>query len=393
MFPSVSVKLADFINLFLLLSFTDNYTDGAHDLTTIVAEDFLNIIGNAEIPELEVYANITIRQLITAVFNGLVNDGYPITSVTFDNALDTSYKWGVLPGTKVRDLLNSICQRIFARVQVGANNDIYFVPALDVNSTHNTVTLGADDLSTLKNLTSSNVNFSKISVEYYVYGEDELKALYNKSELTFEIGHVTYGDIKFNDLVTCITNVSFNGEDANAEAIITNLTYQAYQDGMVLQFDLAGHKLEDVELYVEGYVASSDKKKQTIDIDTGSRLGLQEYTFECKMQLTDQEALDLCQDIKDYMDVINNKIQITDSIITPEVNVGDEIIIANTGTLYDGTYRATEVQIDFSETYKNSLTLLRIPEKPAAPGLYQDGQLLTSFSDLVTNGIFDIYES
>lgn len=374
-------------------SFNDNYTDGAHDITTIVAEDFLNIIGNAEVPELQVYANITIYDLLTAVFSGLRNNGYPINLITFDPAVDTSYKWGVLPGTKVRDLLNSICQRTFARVQAGANNSLYFVPALDINDTHNTVTLGPDELSSLKNMTSSNVNFSKISVEYYKYGADEKKALYNKSELSFNIGHVTYGDIKFSDLVTCITNVALNFEDENASIIIDNFVYQAYQDGMVIQFDVSGANIEDCEIYVEGYVANTEKIKQSIDIDTGSRLGLQEYVFECKMQLTDAEALQLCNDIKDYMDIIVNKIQITDSIITPELKLGDEVIINNTGTLYDGTYRVIEEQIDFNETYKNEITLLRVPEKPPEPGLYRDGELLYSFDNLISNGVFDIYES
>lgn len=390
--PTSNNLNGELYGIFYTTSFNDNYTDGAHDLTTIVAEDFLNILGNLEVPELTVYANISIHDLLTAVFTKIVNDGFPLNSIIFDQQVDTSYNWGVLPGTKIRDLLNSICQRTFSRIQAGKNNSIKFVPALHVNTDHNTIVLGPDDLSTLKNMTSSNVNFSKISVEYYKYGADEKAALYNKSELFFNIGHVTYGDIKFNDLVTCITNVALNFEDDNAAAIITNFVYQAYQDGMVIQFDLAGTNISDVEIYVEGYIANTEKLKQSIDIDTGSRLGLQEYIFECKMQLTDADALALCQEIKEYMDIIINKIQITDSIITPELELGDEVIIENTGTLYDGTYRVTEMQIDFSETYKNQITLLRIPPEPPEPGLYRNGELLYSFDNLITNGVFNIYE-
>lgn len=338
-------------------SFHDVYNEGAHGLTTICAEDRINILGNMEIPVLPVYANITAQQLVVSLFTAL---GITQNEYYIDPELNMDYIWGVLPGTKIRDFLNSLCQRIFARIIIDDDGVIKFVPALTLGTNYNTVTLTADDIGDLKNLNSDNINYSKISVKYYVYGQDALKVLHNESGLTYDVGHVTVDSIVFSDVVVSINNVVITYKSSSNAGRIRNVEYVAYQNGMILEFDVVGAQVNNVEIYVEGYVANNNTKKQTIDIDTGSREGLQEYTFEPRIQMEDSEALTLCTDIRNYMQLIDNRIELDGTLVTPFLSVGDRVILDVTNVVYAGTYMVKEVQLDISESYSCNLKLLRI---------------------------------
>ena len=234
------------------------------------------------------------------------------------------------------------------------------MPALTLGTNYNTVTLTADDIGDLKNLNSDNINYSKISVKYYVYGQDALKVLHNESGLTYDVGHVTIDNIVFNDVVVSINNVVITYKSGANNGRIRNIEYVAYQNGMIIEFDVAGAQINNVEIYIEGYIANNNTKKQTISIDTGSREGLQEYTFEPKLQMTDNEALTLCTDIRDYMQLINNRVEIDGTLVTPFLSVGDRVILDVTNTIYAGTYMVKEVLLDISESYSCNLKLLRI---------------------------------
>lgn len=338
-------------------SFSGSYSNGYHDLVSISASDRLNILGNTPVPELPVYANVTIKELIVALFTAL---GYSEDEYYIDPKLNFDILWGVLPGTKVRDFFNSVCQRTFARVIVDSTGVVRFIPALQLATEYNTLTVGPTDIGTLKNNNSNNINYSKVNVKYDVYGTTADATVLSRDGVSLALGHNEISDIQFSNTVVCIKNVYIRYKSELSLAKIENVEYQAYQRAMILSLDVLNANVFEVSIRVDAVVLTTIEKTASVSLDTGIRSGLTEYTLDTNNQMTDEEAQQLCNDIVDYIKTLENTIEISGTILTPDLSIGDEITIENTGTMYDGVYKVTKLQVEFGQTYSLGATLLRV---------------------------------
>lgn len=338
-------------------SFSGSYSNGYHDLVSISASDRLNILGNTPVPELPVYANVTIKELIVALFTAL---GYSEDEYYIDPKLNFDILWGVLPGTKVRDFFNSVCQRTFARVTVNSTGVVRFIPALQLATEYNTLTVGPTDIGTLKNNNSNNINYSKVNVKYDVYGTTADATVLSRDGVSLALGHNEISDIQFSNTVVCIKNVYIRYKSELSLAKIENVEYQAYQRAMILSLDVLNANVFEVSIRVDAVVLTTIEKTASVSLDTGIRSGLTEYTLDTNNQMTDEEAQQLCNDIVDYIKTLENTIEISGTILTPDLSIGDEITIENTGTMYDGVYKVTKLQVEFGQTYSLGATLLRV---------------------------------
>lgn len=338
-------------------SFSGSFSDGMHSIVTISCEDKVNILGNTLVPELDVYANISIGKLIPKLFTAL---GYNENQYYIDPKLNTNILWGVLPGTKIRDFINSVCQRMFARFIIDNNEVMKFIPALELPTEYETLVLGANDIGSLSNSSQSSINYSSIGVTYYIAGEDKEVELYNKKDIALNLGHNQLNNIAFENEAICVNYVDVAYEGSSGLGKITNVNYVAFQNGMALILDVEDSAVYNVELTVRGIVSSQLKNTVKIDMNTGGREGLIEYNFDVKSSMEEDEALELCNSIADYITKFKNQIKISGTILTPFLNTGDCIKIENTLTMYDGTYKILNINIDYNESYKTDLTLIRI---------------------------------
>lgn len=339
--------------------FGGGYSDGLYTTVSIQAEDRINALGNMVVPELPVYANIEMGQLIDVLFEAL---GFKEGEYYVDPKLNTSILGGVLPGTKVRDFLNTACQRMFARVVIDRNGIIRIIPALELSSSYNQLTVGPDSLSTLKNNNASNINYSKVNVQYYIYDSEEDANVYVNRNISLSIGHNVIDNITFTDDLLCIRNVDIQYKSETGIGKVKNIKYAAYQNGMVLSCDVEDSSIYGVAINVEGVILNRLTNKVSVDMDTSSRLGLTEYTFDAKIRMTKDEALELAQELVEYIKTLRNTISISGTILTSKLSVGDKLIIEGTSTMYDGSYKIIKQNLSFSESYKNDMTLLRLNE-------------------------------
>ena len=337
--------------------FSGSYTDGFAGLATIQAEDKLNTIGNLEVPELNVYANVSIKALIKAVFNGLnITD----EMYTIDPGIDMSRIYGVLPGTKVRDFLNKVCQITFSRVIIDREGLIRFIPALKLASSYNELTLGPDDISSLKNMNTDNINYNKIRVQYLAYGQNTRAIIYRRSNVVLALGDNSLNDIVFNNQVISIENIDIQYSSENNKAGIDKITYQAFQDGMILNIHVSGAAVNDSDIVIEGIVISGADQYESIDLRNSTKLGGLTFTLETDIQMTKTEAQTLCRNVRDYIEEIARSIDISGCVLTPRLYTGDKVIIKGTGTMYDGTYKVTTQSLNYSENYSMNMTLIRL---------------------------------
>ena len=300
---------------------------------------------------------MTIKELIVALFTAL---GYTEDEYYIDPKLNFNILWGVLPGTKVRDFFFFFCQRTFARVTVNSTGVVRFIPALQLATEYNTLTVGPTDIGTLKNSNSNNINYSKVNVKYDVYGTTADATVLSRDGVSLALGHNEISDIQFSNTVVCIKNVYIRYKSELSLAKIENVEYQAYQRAMVLSLDVLNANVFEVSIRVDAVVLTTIEKTASVSLDTGIRSGLTEYTLDTNNQMTDEEAQQLCNDIVDYIKTLENTIEISGTILTPDLSIGDEITIENTGTMYDGVYKVTKLQVEFGQSYSLGATLLRV---------------------------------
>lgn len=338
-------------------SFSGSYSDGFAGLAIVSGEDKLNTVGNMNVPELKVYANVTIKDLVKAVFNGL---GITDEMYSIDPGVDMSRLYGVLPGTKVRNFLNKICQITFSRVIVDRSGIIRFVPALKLASTYNEVELGPDDIGSLKNENTDNINYNRISVQYLSYDSNTRAIIYRRGDVVLSLGDNVLNDITFQNQVISIENVDVLYSSENNTAEVESVSYQAFQDGMILTIKVNGAAINNCDITVEGVVISGADLFESIDLRNSTKVGGLEFTLETDIQMTKTEAQTLCRNVRDYIEKITRSINISGCVLSPKIYTGDKITIAGTGTMYDGIYKVTSQNLNYSENYNMNLELVRL---------------------------------
>ena len=60
------------------------------------------------------------------------------------------------------------------------------------------------------------------------------------------------------------------------------------------------------------------------------------------------------------MSKISRNVIMNGTALTPKLYVGDKVIIENTDTMYDGTYKIVALNIEFGEDYSLSSTFIRL---------------------------------
>lgn len=333
------------------------FSDGGHGMINVSAEDKLNTIGNYELPELPAYANVQAGDLIANVFTGI---GIKIGEYTIDPAINKELMYGVTVGGKVRDFLNNICQLLFARVIIDREGIIRFVPALGFYNNCNEITLNSDDTGSFQNKNNNNVNYNKLSVKYLLAGDNTRKQIFNDSNHSLIVGKNIINDIKFKDKVISIEQVECLFDGANSTAIIDSMHYEGYQDGIVITLTLSGKAISECEIRGEGIVVSTTAKYANTVIDNASIIGGTTFEFDTKQMMTDEQANIIAIALKDYISKISRNVVMQGTALTPKLYVGDKVIIASTGTMYDGTYKIVGMDIVIGENYSLNCTFIRI---------------------------------
>jgi hypothetical protein len=71
-------------------------------------------------------------------------------------------------------------------------------------------------------------------------------------------------------------------------------------------------------------------------------------------------ASSLLSSIINYINNIKNQIAVNGTILTPKLDIGDLVVIDNTNSVYDGRYRVSNIDINFSSDYNVDCTLVRL---------------------------------
>lgn len=352
---------------FYVTSWTGSYSDGTHNLTTITAEDKLNTLGSLDLPDIPVYANILVDEMIHNVLNALnISD----SEYTIDPSLDQTLLYGIANGSKVRDFLNNICQLLFARVIIDRNNIIRFIPALSVSSlSSNSIELTGEYTGALSNKTNHNIDYNQVKVKYLEAGEIQRKIIFTDTSHTLQVGTNNINDITFNSKALSVEQIklTFNQSENTVTTetgllvpYVDKIHYIAYQQGISLNINVLNTPIKNANIQGIGLVTSTTQKEAIEQITNSSIIGGSTFEFDTKQMLTQTEAKSLASSLASYLQLISRNIQMSSTALTPKLYIGDQLSINNTNTLYDGTYKIIQQNIEFGENYNHNLALIKI---------------------------------
>lgn len=333
------------------------FSEGWHGMINVSAEDKLNTIGNYDLPLLPAYANVQAGDLIANVFNGI---GISQNEYTIDPAINQELVYGIAVGGKVRDFLNNICQLLFARVIIDREGIIRFVPALNFYNNCNEITLGADDTGAFQNKNNNNINYNKLSVKYLLAGDVNKAQIFKDSSHTLVVGQNVITDITFKNKVLSIEQVECLFDSENSTATIESMHYEGYQDGIAITINLSGESVNECELRGEGVIVSTTDRYVTVNVDNASVIGGTTFEFDTKQMMNASQANAIATALKNYISKISRNVLMQGTALTPKLYVGDKVIIADTGTMYDGVYKIVAMEIVIGENYSLSCTFIRI---------------------------------
>lgn len=333
-------------------SWSCGFSDGFNDVACINCEDILNTIGNIDMPNIDISNNILACDLITKVFAAI---GLNSSQYSLDRSLDRMVSYGA-KCDKVRDFLNNMCQLMLGRFIVDRSGIIKLVSLLGFTSGHNEIRLNDSDLGAINNKNTSVVDYNEIKV-YYLSTNSVVSGQIYKGSHTLIPGLNTLSDITFSHNVVSIDCVNIN-----TDAGIGGIVYNAYSNGMQLSIsNLEETNMEsDIEIY--GHYIESVSSSVSSVIETGTNIGGRVFEFDSNQLMTSENAAILMNNLKNSIVQLSRKYSIKGIPYTPKLYVGDKVVINNTNTMYDGTYKIIEMSISFNESYDVNMTLIRVVE-------------------------------
>lgn len=338
-------------------SWSGGFEEGWHGLVSVSADDKLNTIGNMDLPELPAYANVEAGDLIANVMAGI---GIEASEYTIDPSINKSMMFGIVAGSKVRDFLNNICQLLLARVIIDRQNIIRFVPALRVYGQGNELDIDSNYTGTLVNRNNNNIDYNKVAVKYLEGGSISRGGLFKDSSHTLSVGNNTITDITFNHRALSIEQIKVLFDKNRYNSNIESLSYRGYQNGIQLNIEVSGEDILECNLIGEGLLISTTDRYIILDINNSTIIGGRTYEFDTKQMMDGGTAQSIANELRDYISIISRNIIMSGTALTPKLYIGDKVVISNTGTLYDGTYKVVGMNIAFSENYNMDVTMIRV---------------------------------
>lgn len=327
------------------------YYDGGADAVRVSLEDRLNTLGQLPLPKVSAYKDIQVDQLIKNVMTAA---GVGEAELYIDPALNQTVSYGIAQGDKLRDFINSVCQMVFARVFVDRNNVICFYPALSTLATGNTWTLTPDELGSLYNKNEAAINYSSVKLSYYEPDSVVKEVLFDKV-LDLDAGTNEITDITPTGKVISIEQVDISTQDATVQG----LQVTAFQDYISLNITLSE---ADAEVAVTGigYTLGNKLSSVTASISNAAISGAGVLPFDTYQILTQSQASALAQQVASFVVAVSRSFGVSGTPLTPFIYTGDKIVVADTGTHYDGIYKVTQATVRFSEGYGVDISFIRI---------------------------------
>lgn len=340
-------------------SWTVDLSDTSGRVANISGRDKLQYIGNEEIPKLPAYSGVRIDELVRMVFSDLkAENGDQIVDagkIEIDNSLNLSLPFGITPGSRVRDFLNTVAQALLARVNVGKDDVIRITSAIAPNS--KTWSLNDDEIYGVNFRHNESNIYNKVKINYRNPGNGTLQSIIELSGISLKAGGLKIDNLQFTDKALDIEQVYI--ETPDIDGLVSDITWRAYQGGIDVYVESNMNAdncvLVIIGRIVDGVGANELASVAGADIKVANILEIDNGIVQNQMQ-----AASIANNLSQYLTKTNKIIDI-ESGLTPMASCGDQLdIVADTSEI-TGRYRIIETETEYGlGTYTKRVSLVKV---------------------------------
>lgn len=342
--------------------YTDDWdtrrANGGYDTTNLNGKDFLDYIGNMEIPELDAFSSVEISSLLVAIFEGLglTSDEYYI-----DPTLNLRLTFSVTKGAKVRDTLNSIANALIARIVIDRSGVICVKPAFP-EIPEELDTLNSQFVLDTTIAHNSDSQYNRVRLDYVAVGIRESETLATLDNYTVIPGENTIDSVAIPSNTQGIDGVylTYDVTSENFENMIDSIDYTGYQGGISIVFNSLASENFTADIVVAGRTSGATKQSIYADVNTANPIKVANLLILTSEYIQSKAiAEQYINAVAEYLRKISATIKFN-SLFSPLIKTGTYVNIENTIETLTGTYYLSNISFHFGESYSVNVTAIKM---------------------------------
>jgi hypothetical protein len=138
------------------------------------------------------------------------------------------------------------------------------------------------------------------------------------------------------------------------------MSFSGFNNGINLDLNIVTTDPVDAKIKIYGHYVDKIEEAVSDIIESGTSIGGRVFEFDSNQVMTKAAAQVLMNNLKTNIIQLSRHYSLSGVVYTPMLYTGDKIVITDTGTMYDGTYKVITESVSFKEAYDVNLTLLKI---------------------------------
>lgn len=334
-----------------------SFNDGYYGDAQISASDALNNLGQLDVSDVA-YAGSTALQALQAIFTS-----YGLTSADYviDNSLGLSSLAYTALKSPARQTINDICYKSLARVTMKQDGKIYVEPIIIPAPVEADHILIPEDCGPVTPTNTDAVSYSKITVTYTAADGLVYQQLASQTDITLVNG-ISQIVLDTIGKVYSIESIDLTINEESAPQEYNSVTYTASEQSIVITVDAVLDNEKTATIKVYGLTAGGMQTKEVSANIEGSAIGSQAgtFTYQSTTIMDATSATALANSLASYIISLRRQIQIKQTSLSPDVEVGDTVELTGISSTYNGMYVVSKTDFEYSETVNMGLTLLKL---------------------------------
>lgn len=332
--------------------------NGAVTEVTINCDDIISEISPVLLTDTE-YNGITALEALKAALQAAEVEE---SEYTIDTTLDLSFSYTQLQRT-VAMTLNDILTLSRGYCTVNHNGTLRFMSLTSQEELVDTYEVGST-IGALASSIASGLNYNKVTVRYPSGSNSQLLRAIREQSINISNGENTT-KLDLPSGVLSIEAVRTIVKDCIEDEKITDVKYVKSGDIISITVSADITNGQQRECLLDIYVStptSSAYKEYTANIDTIASANSYTYTYEAPYTTTEADAKEIGDALAVLLRRMRAQISCGTCMLSPNINVGDTIVISGVSEEYDGNYALVSYSITMGSTYNTTVKLLKYEE-------------------------------
>ena len=161
-------------------------------------------------------------------------------------------------------------------------------------------------------------------------------------------------------IIDNVNAVSIDEVDIDSDVYMDDMEFNGFNNGLNLDLNIVTTDPVDAKLRVYGHYVDKIEEAVSDVIESGTSVGGRVFEFDSNQVMTKAAAQVLMNNLKTNIIQLSRHYSLSGVVYTPMLYAGDKVVIHDTGTMYDGTYKVITESVSFKEAYDVNITLLKI---------------------------------